>query len=50
MGVGCKAIAEALVQNHMVCSTLTEASGLVVGHRLAFHAGHAVVIEQTQES
>lgn len=45
-----KAIAEAQVQRHKVCSTLTEASGWVVGRRLAFHAGHAVVTEQMQES
>ena len=50
MGVGYKAIAEAPVLKHMVCSTLTEPSGWVADRRLAFHAGRAVVIEQTQES
>lgn len=44
------AIAEALAQKHTVCSTLTEASGWEAVHKLAFHAGRAVVTEQTQES
>lgn len=47
---GYKAIAEVQVQRHMVCSTLTVASGWAAGRRLAFHAGRAVVIEQMQES
>lgn len=49
-GAGCKATAAALAQTHTVCSTSTEASGWVAGRRLAFHAGHAVVTEQKQES
>jgi hypothetical protein len=49
-GAGCTAIAEAPVLKRTVCSTWTEASGLVADRKLAFHAGRAVVIEQMQES
>lgn len=49
-GAGCKATAVALVQTRTVCSTSTEASGWAPDRRLAFHADHAVVTEQKQES
>jgi len=49
-GAGCKATAAALAQTRTVCSTSTEASGWAPDRRLAFHADHAVVTEQKQES
>lgn len=50
MGAGCTATVAAPAQTRTVCSTWTVASGWVVGRRLAFHAGRAVVTEQKQES
>lgn len=50
MDVEGTATAVVLLTTRTVCSTSTAASGLVVGHKLAFRAGHAVVIGQMPAS